>query len=79
MIRRIIVTADDLGLAPDVNAAIGRAHRDGILTAASLMVGERAAAEGVAIARRGPRSVRCWQGPASAWCWRHWRMSRPWC
>lgn len=54
MIRRIIVTADDLGLAPDVNAAIGRAHRDGILTAASLMVGERAAAEGVAIARRSP-------------------------
>ena len=53
MIRRIIVTADDLGLAPDVNAAIGRAHRDGILTAASLMPGERAA-EGVAIARRSP-------------------------
>ena len=53
--RRVILTADDLGLAPAVNAAIERAHRDGVLTAASLMVGERAAAEAVAIARRNPR------------------------
>lgn len=54
MTRRLIVTADDLGLAPEVNAAIEQAHRDGILTAASLMVGERAVAEGVAVARRNP-------------------------
>ena len=52
--RRIIVTADDFGLAPEVNAAVEQAHRAGILTAASLMVGERAAAEAVAIARRNP-------------------------
>ncbi len=52
MTRRIIVTADDLGLAPEVNAAIEQAHREGVLTAASLMVGERAMAEGVAVARR---------------------------
>jgi hopanoid biosynthesis associated protein HpnK len=52
--RRIIVTADDLGLAPEVNAAIEQAHRDGILSAASLMVGEPAAAEGVAVARQNP-------------------------
>jgi hopanoid biosynthesis associated protein HpnK len=52
--RRLIVTADDLGLSPEVNAAVERAHRDGVLTAASLMVGERAAAEGVAVARRNP-------------------------
>ena len=32
-----------------------RAHREGVLTAASLMVGERAAPEAVAIARRNPR------------------------
>ena len=31
-----------------------RAHRDGVLTAASLMVGEPAMAEGVALARRNP-------------------------
>lgn len=31
-----------------------RAHRDGVLTAASLMVGERAAPEAVEIARRNP-------------------------
>ncbi len=54
MTRRLIVTADDLGLAPEVNAAIERAHREGILTAASLMVGERAAREGIAVARRNP-------------------------
>jgi hopanoid biosynthesis associated protein HpnK len=54
MPARLIVNADDLGLAPEVNAAIEQAHRDGILTAASLMVGEPAAAAGVALARRNP-------------------------
>lgn len=52
---RLILNADDLGLAPEVNAAIEQAHRDGVLTAASLMVNEPAAAEGVAVARRNPR------------------------
>jgi chitin disaccharide deacetylase len=52
---RLIVNADDLGLAAPVNAAIETAHRDGVLTAASLMVGEPAMAEGVALARRNPR------------------------
>jgi hopanoid biosynthesis associated protein HpnK len=33
---------------------VERAHREGVLTAASLMVGERAAAEAAAIARRNP-------------------------
>lgn len=53
--RRLIVTADDLGLSREVNAGIERAHGKGVLTAASLMVGEPAAAEGVALARRNPR------------------------
>ena len=52
---RLILNADDLGLAAPVNAAIERAHREGVLTAASLMVGEPAAAEGVEVARRNPR------------------------
>jgi hopanoid biosynthesis associated protein HpnK len=51
---RAIVTADDFGLSPEVNEAVERAHRDGVLTAASLMVGERAAPEAVEVARRNP-------------------------
>lgn len=50
----MIVTADDFGLAPEVNEAIEVAHRDGILTAASLMVGAPAAADAVARALRLP-------------------------
>jgi len=38
-LRRIIVTADDFGVAREVNDAVERAHREGVLTAASLMVG----------------------------------------
>ena len=34
----LVVTADDFGLAPEVNEAVEIAHRDGILSAASLMV-----------------------------------------
>ena len=54
MPKHLIVTADDFGLSPQVNAAVERAHRDGILGAASLMVGAPAAAEAVEIARRLP-------------------------
>jgi chitin disaccharide deacetylase len=53
-LRRLIVCADDFGLDPAVNEAVERAHRDGILTAASLMVGAPAAADAVARARRLP-------------------------
>jgi len=52
--RQLVVTADDFGLSLPVNAAIERAHRDGILTAASLMVGGSAAADAVERARRMP-------------------------
>jgi chitin disaccharide deacetylase len=50
----LIVTADDFGLAPEVNAAVETAHSNGILTAASLMVGAPAAADAVDRARRMP-------------------------
>jgi hopanoid biosynthesis associated protein HpnK len=50
----IIVTADDFGRSPAVNAAIMRAHREGILTAASLMVAGDAWAEAVELARAMP-------------------------
>jgi len=54
MERRLIVTADDFGADIAVNAAVERAHRHGILTAASLMVGGAAVEDAVALARRLP-------------------------
>jgi hopanoid biosynthesis associated protein HpnK len=53
-VRKLIVTGDDFGLAVPVNEAIEAAHRDGILTAASLMVGAEAAGDAVERARRMP-------------------------
>ncbi len=52
--RRLILTADDLGLATETNEGIERAHREGVLTAASLMVGEAGFEEGVRVARANP-------------------------
>src|ERR1700675_4197556 len=54
-VRRLIVSADDFGLSPGVNAGILTAHRDGILTDASLMVSGAACAEAVELARATPR------------------------
>lgn len=53
-LRRVIVTADDFGLAVPVNAAVERAHRDGVLTTASLMVAEAATADAIARAKALP-------------------------
>jgi len=53
--RRLIVNADDFGLSPSVNAAVVRAHRDGILTSASLMVNEPGCQEAVKLARENPK------------------------
>jgi hopanoid biosynthesis associated protein HpnK len=50
-VKRLVVTADDFGLGVDVNEAVRRAHRDGILTCASLMMGAPAVKEAVDIAR----------------------------
>lgn len=52
--KRLIVNADDFGIAPEVNEAVERAHRDGVLRSASLMVGARAAADAIDRARRLP-------------------------
>lgn len=49
------INADDFGRSSRVNAAIVRAHREGVLTSTSLMVGEPAADEAVALARENPR------------------------
>lgn len=53
-VKALIVTADDFGLATEVNEAVEAAHRDGILTAASLMVGGPTVADAVDRARRMP-------------------------
>jgi len=52
--RRLIVCADDFGRDVAVNEAVEIAHRDGILTCASLMVGAPAAADAIERARRLP-------------------------
>ncbi|HEY1559620.1 MAG TPA: hopanoid biosynthesis-associated protein HpnK [Caulobacteraceae bacterium] len=52
--RRLVITADDFGLHGSVNAAVRIGHEQGVLSAASLMVGAPAAAEAVAVARNLP-------------------------
>jgi predicted glycoside hydrolase/deacetylase ChbG (UPF0249 family) len=54
MPRTLIVTADDFGDTPDVNAAVRRAYKEGILRFASLMALRPAAAEAAEIARELP-------------------------
>jgi hopanoid biosynthesis associated protein HpnK len=53
--RRIIVNADDFGRSHSINDAVIRAHREGILTTASLMVNEPPCAEAVQLAKENPR------------------------
>jgi hopanoid biosynthesis associated protein HpnK len=52
--RGLIVTADDFGADIAVNQAVETAHRQGVLTAASLMVGAPTAADAVARAHALP-------------------------
>jgi len=54
MTMHLIITADDFGLDPAINEAVERACSAGVLTAASLMVGQPAAADAVERARRLP-------------------------
>lgn len=53
-LRRLIVNADDFGRSPSINAAVIRAHQQGILTTASLMVNEPAFDEAAALAKQNP-------------------------
>jgi len=52
--RRLVVNADDFGRSHSINQAVIRAHREGILTSASLMVNEPRAGEAAALARENP-------------------------
>jgi chitin disaccharide deacetylase len=53
--RRLIINADDFGRSAEINAAVIRAHTEGVLTSASLMVNEDGFEEAVALARLHPR------------------------
>jgi chitin disaccharide deacetylase len=54
-VKHLIVNADDFGLAPGINEGIVEAHERGIVTSASLMVRQPAAAQAAAWARSHPR------------------------
>jgi len=54
MTPRIVVSADDFGLSLEVNEAVELAHRQGMLSTASLMVAGPAAADAVRRARLLP-------------------------
>jgi chitin disaccharide deacetylase len=52
--KRLIVNADDFGLAESVNRGIVMAHREGILTSASLLANGLAFDEAIALSRQLP-------------------------
>lgn len=52
--KSVIFTADDFGASPEANAGILRAHREGVLSGASLMVAAPARDEAAAAARELP-------------------------
>ena len=51
---QVILNADDFGRSTSINAAVMRAHQEGVLTSASLMVAEEASEEAVDLARQTP-------------------------
>jgi hopanoid biosynthesis associated protein HpnK len=53
-VKTVTFSADDFGLTESVNAGIEKAHRDGVLQVASLMVAAPAAADAVRRARANP-------------------------
>jgi chitin disaccharide deacetylase len=52
--KRLIVNADDFGFTPDVNRGIVAAHRNGILTATTLMANGEAFDDAVRLAHGAP-------------------------
>jgi chitin disaccharide deacetylase len=53
-VKNLIVNADDLGWTEGVNRGIAEAHRNGIVTSASLLANGRAFASGVELAKATP-------------------------
>lgn len=54
LLLQLIVNGDDFGFTPDVNEGIVEAHRNGILTATTLMANGAAFEHAVALARETP-------------------------
>jgi len=52
--RRLVINADDFGRPAEINTAVLRAHTEGVLTSASLMVNEDGFQEAVSLARLHP-------------------------
>ena len=52
--KQLVVNADDFGFTPDVNQGIVEAHREGILTATTLMANGEAFDDAVRLARATP-------------------------
>lgn len=81
---RYVFIADDLGMSPEINGAVFRTHREGILHGASLMVDQRHTAEAVELARRRPElpiglhlnfSDKRWTGDGAPWRSFPWKAS----
>jgi hopanoid biosynthesis associated protein HpnK len=53
--RHLVITADDFGMSLEVNEAVEIAHREGILTGASLLMAGDAVDDAIRRARRMPR------------------------
>lgn len=53
--HQVIINADDFGRSQEINEAIIRAHREGVLTSCSLMVSGAAFEQAVELARENPR------------------------
>jgi len=56
-VKQLVVNADDFGFTRDVNAGIVEAHRNGILTATTLMATGPAFDDAVRLAREHRRSI----------------------
>ncbi len=52
--KRLIVNADDFGMAESVNDGIIRGHEEGIITSASFMAGAKAAEHAAGLAKENP-------------------------
>ncbi len=52
---RVILNSDDFGLSSSINEAVVKAHREGVLTSASLMVNGGAFDEAVELAKLNPK------------------------
>lgn len=52
--KQLIVTADDFGLSENINQGIAKAHTDGIVTAASLLIHAPATEHAIILAKKNP-------------------------